>query len=55
MIQELKAENNRLFKEFESLPDDITDEEYTRAQQILMVKLDELIDKEDKIRLSNPK
>jgi len=55
LIQELKAERERLFKEFESLPLEISDEEYNEAERILRIKLDEIINKEDKIRLSNPK
>jgi len=55
MIQELKAEHEQLFKEFEALPLEISDKEYSDAERILKIKLNELIDKEDKIRLNNPR
>ena len=56
MIQKLKAERERLFREFEALPvETYSDEEYNQLERILRVKLDELIDKEDKIRFSNPR
>ena len=54
-IQEIKAERERLFQELESLPLEISDKEYNEAENILKIKLDELIKKEDKIRLINPK
>ncbi len=54
-IQELKVEHERLFQEFEVLPIELSDEEYSAAQQTLTKKLDELIEKEDKIRLQNPR
>ena len=55
IIQELKAERERLFQEFENLPiERIPDKEYNKAEQVLRIKLDELIEQEDKIRLSNP-
>ncbi|HBY21178.1 MAG TPA: hypothetical protein DEG71_09290 [Clostridiales bacterium] len=55
IIQGIKAERERLFKEFENLPIETPDKEYEEAEQILKIKLDELIDREDKIRLTNPK
>ncbi len=54
-IQELKSQHERLFKEFESLPIELSDEEYLVVQKELTKKLDELIEKEDKIRLQNPR
>ena len=55
IIQGIKAARERLFKEFENLPIETPDKEYEEAEQILKIKLDELIDREDKIRLTNPK
>jgi len=55
IIQELKAEREKLFLEFENLPIETSDEEYNEAEQILRIKLDDLIEQEEKIRLSNPK
>jgi len=55
IIQELKAERERLFKKFENLPIETPDKEYDEAERILKIKLNELIEQEEKIRLSNPK
>jgi len=55
VIQEIKAERERLFQEFENLPLETPDKEYNEAEQVLRIKLDELIEQEDKIRLINPK
>lgn len=55
MIQELKFEREQLFQKFESLPLEMSDSEYAEKERILNIELDELITKEDKIRLSNPK
>jgi len=54
-IQEIKAERERLFQEFENLPLEISDKEYNEAESMLRIKLDELIEQEDKIRLINSK
>ena len=55
IIQELKAEREKLFLEFENLPIETPDKDYKKAERILKIKLNELIEKEDKIRLTNPK
>jgi len=52
-IRALKAEKERLFREFEALPDDIPDSEYDQAERALGGKLDALIDREDQIRKAN--
>ena len=54
-IQAVKAEHERLFREFEALPYDMSDEDYRKATKELNIKLDELIEREDKIRLINAK
>ena len=45
----------RGFKEFESLPDDISDEDYSKAEKELTINLDTLTEKEDTIRKNNYK
>lgn len=52
-IKILKAEKERLFREFEEMTDDIPDSEYDRAERALAVKLDALVDEEDRIRKAN--
>ncbi|MEG3070986.1 MAG: hypothetical protein HQP61_02005 [Peptococcaceae bacterium] len=52
-IEKLHAERERLFREFEALPDDIPDHEYTQAEIVLRQRLDALIGLEDKLRRSN--
>ena len=54
-IEEIKVEHDRLFKEFESLPDDISDEDYSKAEKELTINLDALTEKEDTIRKNNYK
>lgn len=54
-INELKTERERLIRELENLPIEISDEEYTEAQRIVQIKLNELIIQEDRIRQTNLK
>ena len=55
MVQELHAERERLFEDFENLPLEMPDEEHAQAERVLRIELDELIRKEDGIRLGNPR
>lgn len=52
-VQSIAAEREQLFKAFEALPDDISDNEYNAAERELRVKLDALIEREDEIRKAN--
>ena len=52
-IEKLKLEKEKLFREFENLPIELTDEEYFLEQRILDEKLNELLDKEDELRKAN--
>jgi hypothetical protein len=53
LIQALHAEHERLFREFEALPIEMSDEDYHAAEVALTVQLDAIIAKEDAIRREN--
>lgn len=54
MLVEIASERERLYRELEDLPDDITDEAYSLASREISVKLDALINRADAIRHANP-
>ncbi|WP_127575283.1 hypothetical protein [Paenibacillus barengoltzii] len=54
MLAQISAERERLFRELESLPDDISDEEYDSRSREIATKLDDLIERADEIRRKNP-
>lgn len=56
-IRRIDIEKERLFREHESLSadDNLTDEEFNAASAKIAKELDELIEKEDKVRRENKK
>lgn len=52
-LAQIERERERLITEFKALPDDISDEEYTKASKLVNAKLDALIDRADKMRRAN--
>ncbi|MCK9328014.1 MAG: hypothetical protein M0P69_21140 [Bacteroidales bacterium] len=52
-IRALKTEKERLFRQFEALPDAMPDSEYNQAERRLRRKLDALMEREDGIRKTN--
>ena len=54
-IQAINAEREALFKELESLPLEISDEEYVIAERATRAKSDELREREDAVRRENPR
>jgi hypothetical protein len=53
LLAQIESERERLFKEFEALPDDISDESYAIAEREIRANLDALIDRADAIRRTN--
>ncbi|MCM3701409.1 hypothetical protein [Paenibacillus macerans] len=53
MLAQISSEREALFREFESLPDDISDEQYLIAERELRKKLDTMLVQEDRVRLAN--